>query len=186
MKCNSKNIVAILFYLLIIVAGGIGMVYQASSQTDNMQLSVVEWSGKEFLFADTIKYKMNNQLKDSVNLSDYYIISYLDSTTCTTCRIRAFKKAMNELEEETGKHIRSLLIIDSRTLDDIPYALEQEKYDYPYLIDNEGYYSEINNIPRDDKIRTFLLDSSYHVVYIGNPIVSRNIFELFANEIKEG
>lgn len=186
MKCNSKNIVAILFYLLIIVAGGIGIVCQAISQTDNMQMSVMEWSGKEFLLADTIKYKIDSRQKDSVNLSDYYIISYLDSTTCTSCRIRAFKKTINELEEETGKQIRSLLIIDSRTLDDIPYAMEQGNYNYPYLIDNDGYYSEINNIPKDDKIRTFLLDSAYHVVFIGNPIVSRNIFELFANEIKKG
>ena len=66
------------------------------------------------------------------------------------------------------------------------HAVEQNGLKSPYVIDVEERILKQNNIPNNDKIRTFLVDSLYRVVLIGNPIVNQNIFKLYVKEIKKG
>ena len=172
-------------YVLILTIGLTAFVYQMTYLDDSIQKTVREWSGKEFLLTDETKNQLRFQIEgDSINLSEFIVISYLDSTTCTSCRIKAFKEVMDRMQKDTDMRIRSLLIIDSKTLDDIKYAIQQYKFNYPYIIDNKENLSKLNGIPKDDKIRTFLVDSTFHVILIGNPILNTKIYDLFKNKIK--
>ena len=175
-----------LFYIVVAFIATIGFAYQITTQNDSMQMIVKEWSGKEFLLSNAIKEMINSQQIGTQDLSKYIIISYIDSTTCTSCRIRAFGKTIDSLRTVTNRQIRSLLIIDSKTLTDVHHAVEQNGLKSPYVIDVEERILKQNNIPNNDKIRTFLVDSLYRVVLIGNPIVNQNIFKLYVKEIKKG
>ena len=183
---KQKRIYASLLYLFIVLVGIVVFAYQLFSHNNSIQMTVKTWNGKEFLISDSIKKMIHNQLKDSTDLSKYIVISYLDSTTCTSCRIRAFDRTIDSLKKESNKQIRSLLVIDSKTLNDVNYALLNNRFKCPYVIDYEEKINRQNNIHKDDIIRTFLVDSRYRVILIGNPILSRNIFNLFVKEIKNG
>lgn len=175
----------LVFYASIVLIGVIGFAYQLKSQNNDMQTIVREWSGKEFILSETAKFRLSNQSQDTASLSGYTVISYLDSTTCTSCRIKAFKEVIDRMQKETETNIRSLLIIDSKTLDDIHYAIQYYGFNYPYTIDNNEYLSQLNNIPKDDRVRTFLVDSTFHVALIGNPIINPKMYQLFVQEIKK-
>lgn len=185
-KKKMKKIYAFILYFFIVLLGIIMFTYETIAQHDSIQMIVKKWNGKEFIISDTIKVKIDNQLKDSSDLSKYVVISYIDSTTCTSCRIRAFEKTIENLKRETNKQIRSLLIIDSKTLSDVNFAVQYNGFKCPFVIDVEEKILKLNNIPKDDKIRTFLVDSQYHVILIGNPILNQNIFNLFVQKIKKG
>ncbi len=179
----NKN--AVLVYSGILLIGLIAFVYQRKSLEDSMQMSVQSWYGKEMQLSDSVKIKLEVQAQgDTLPTSDYILISYLDSTTCSSCRIRAFKKVILQMRRDTHMNIRSLLIVDSKSLGDINDALGQNHYDYPYVIDNEEFISKLNNFPHDDRIRTFLVDSTFHVVGIGNPMLNTKIYDLFTEIIK--
>lgn len=179
----KKN--TLFIYVLILILGLSVLIYKMMYLNNSMQMVVKEWAGKEFLLADETKELLEGQIDGNPNkLSEYTVISYLDSTTCTSCRIRAFKDVIERMQKDSDKKIRSLLIIDSKTLDDINYAIQQYEYNYPYIIDNNEYLSKLNGIPKDDKIRTFLVDSSFCVILLGNPILNTKIYDLFVNKIK--
>lgn len=58
-------------------------------------------------------------------------------------------------------------------------------FEYPYFHDKGKKVFLKNDIPESKLYQTFLLDSTNHVILVGNPIISKDLSALYQSEIKK-
>lgn len=144
-----------------------------------------KWDGREFVFSSQAleKLHMQEHKNDSLyrNHELYTLVSYLDASVCTTCRINAWKEYINSLDMKTDGRLKFLLIlapdIKSEEISDISTETQF------YCIDDGEEMLKRNEIPENDVFRTMLLDSNYKVLAIGNPLTNTKINRLFLKRI---
>lgn len=74
-----------------------------ASSTHNEKEIVAEWVGKEIIIPEQLTFQILEEAVDiGLALPDYRIVNYVDSTGCTSCRLKL------PLWEETINEFRSL------------------------------------------------------------------------------
>lgn len=161
-----------------------------NKQNQELKSIVKEWHGKEILFPDKLVFTRYGQ--DSIPFpfsdSEYKIVLYVDSTGCTSCKLRIYewKKLIYELDSITDRHIPVLFFFSPKDKAELSALLNREKFDYPVIFDTDDMLNKINKLPKNHEFQCFLLDKNNRVAYIGNPIDKIKVKESYLSLITGG
>lgn len=148
-----------------------------------------EWNGKEIVFPDSLEFTLFGKdfVCDTIPLSEYKIVTYIDSLGCASCKLRlpSWMELIQQLDAMDRKVpvLFYLHPLDSRSLKAV---LRRDNFNYPVCMDTDDQLNRINHFPSTIDFQTFLLDKDNKVVAIGNPVHNPKIKELYLNILNPG
>lgn len=150
---------------------------------------MVRWVGHEIYFPEELVYTV--QLTDTLNdvmkqPHDYAIISYIDTTGCTSCEMKLplWEKFMQKISTTDSIQINLCLILYATNKNDIQYLLKYNEFKYPVCLDMENCFWKANQLPPVTMFHTFLLDKDNRIIALGNPVQNMKIEELYLKIIR--
>lgn len=173
---KTKHIILFLASLLIITA------CQDKKKEEAIN-SVKEWIGKEILFPKNSIFTI--QGKDTIdfalNVSDYKIVSYIDTAGCTTCQLKLaeWQRFMDEVDAASSTHTPFIFYLFPKDVKDLLIEFRREAFDYPVCLDEKDEFNRLNKLAESKALRTFLLDKENKIVAIGNPIENPNVKKFY-------
>lgn len=172
-KWNFIVIFVFLSFLLVACNG--------KREYDAMRI-VEKWEGKEIVFPDSLPFMRYGI--DTVNFSigsGYKILVYVDSIGCASCKMQLeeWNRFISYMDSTSSKSCQYLFFIHTRNPKELSYMMKNAKFEIPVCIDRNDLLNKKNHFPDNILFQTFLLNSENKVVYIGNPIYSSAIRELY-------
>lgn len=145
---------------------------------------VNQWSGKKIIFSSDFlfaKLEKDTIKIDSLLMSNFKILTYLDSIGCTSCKLKLheWKKMIYELDSVANGSVKVLFFMYPKDKKEIIYLLKRDNFDYPVCIDEADYLNKLNHFPSDGRFHTFLLDQNNKILAIGNPVDNLKVKELY-------
>ena len=145
--------------------------------------SVVElWYQKEIIIPKHITFKSSGRDTSCPNLlkHKYKVLVYLDSLGCLPCKLKPMSwKAYIDSCSQLKYDIGFLFVVHSNDYSVFEQRLSIFNFNYPVIYDSKNLFNKINNFPKEDIYRTFLLDDKNHVILIGSPINNDKISKLY-------
>ena len=126
--------------------------------------------------------------KFDFGISRYLMISYLDSANCTNCEI-SHLYLWNHIIKKSEK-VSFFFIFETKSslksqFENLTDNICDNK-NVVICIDTLGIFKKANPmLPQESFLHTFLLDSTNHVVIVGNPLKNSKIKELYFDCIRE-
>lgn len=148
-------------------------------------LSVVEqWIGKEIVYPENLNFTIlgvDTLSNETYNQLSYRVVSYVDSTGCTSCKLQLprWKAFIAEMDSVSKGRSVVYLILHSKEVSDIVYTLKYNNFKFPVYIDENNYFYKLNHLPSNAAFQTFLLDKNNKIMAIGNPIHNPKVKELY-------
>ncbi|WFE86599.1 DUF1573 domain-containing protein [Parabacteroides chongii] len=176
----------ILLYIVLIAAFFSCNSEQKEKEQQIAQL-VNEWQGKQIVFPENAIF--TRYLTDTTDFqipqSDYKIIIYVDSTGCTSCKLKPakWKELIQHFDSVTQEEIPFLFFFHPKDIEKLHNTLIIENFDYPVCIDLNDQLNKLNLFPTDIAFHTFLLDKNNKVIVLGNPIANPAIKDLYLKQI---
>jgi len=154
---------------------------------------VSEWTGKEIRYPEnTPCYVLGKntlpELCKACFQKEFKILLYVDSTGCSSCRLKLFmwKQLIEEADSLFQEKVGFLLYFQPKNLREIGYLFIQDKFNYPVFIDTKSTINGLNHFPQAAQYQCFLLDKNNKVLAIGNPVLNPKIWELYKSQIAGG
>lgn len=157
-----------------------------SDSNKEQQDIVAEWVGKEIVIPEGLGFQVGNIPVDyDFDAADFKIVTYVDSTGCTNCRMKLkdWEKVINSFKSSPDVDVNFLMIVGSDKREEIERLVNDNNFHQPVAIDSAGYFSKANPLPPKSEYQTFLLDGNDRVVALGNPVYNPKIRELYARLI---
>lgn len=109
--------------------------------------------------------------------NDFKIVTYVDSTGCTGCKLKLdkWKLLIKELSTLTNDSLPVLFILHPKTKEELVNILKRNSFKYPIFIDENDIFNKLNRFSDDVRLQTFLLDKEQKIVAFGNPIHNPHI-----------
>lgn len=145
--------------------------------------------GSHIAFPNTLSmtFEGKDTIVNELFNSQYKLVVYKDSMSCTPCYIETLSK-WNRILNKYNKDVLAVFFILSPSEEeeeDFRLLLRYSDFKYPVLIDNEQMFLKLNKqIPNNKKLHTFLLNSNNDVIFIGNPLENGRIEDLFEKQIQ--
>lgn len=149
---------------------------------------ISEWEGREIVFPnnltfaryalDTVDYKLTTS-------SQYRVLVYVDSLGCASCKLQLdrWNNFISHIDSLSSGSCQFLFFIHSREPKEISYLLKRYRFDLPVCIDMDDSLNKLNKFPGEILFQTFLLNAENKVLYVGNPIYSPAVSDLYEMEI---
>lgn len=123
---------------------------------------------------------------DLSNLCNLKLIVYVDSLSCSSCRIAHFIDLLPlyEMAESDGRF--SIVAIFSPRVSEIPDVERQLMlldFPYPIYVDVSGEFARQNQIPKDSRFHYFLSDDNGQILFVGNPIANEQLKSVFSSTL---
>ena len=123
-------------------------------------------------------FPMPDSLRDMAKL-----IVYIDSSDCSTCRISHLGKyhKIFQMSKETGM-FEVVLLFANIDLSGMPVEryVSDSEVGCPVYFDLENKFLELNpSVAADSRLHSFLVDSAGTPLFVGDPIVSREMLRIF-------
>ncbi len=148
---------------------------------------VTEWIGKELIIPDSLQFQIGDiPIEYDFNDADYKIVTYIDSTGCTGCkmRLKEWDNFISSLKCSSDTvRVNFVMIVSHVNTEYLNEILKQKNFLHPITIDNEGIFYKSNHLPENNKYQTFLLTGDNRIVAIGNPINNPKIKDVYENII---
>ena len=151
---------------------------------------VNEWTGREINFPDHVSCYVSGLETLSTYCDDFFdrdfkILLYVDSTGCSSCRLKLFewKQLMEEADSLFPGKVSFLLFFQPKKVTDIDFLFVRDRFDYPVFMDTGGEINRLNQFPQGELFQSFLLDSDNKVLSIGNPTMNPKIWDLHKSHI---
>lgn len=173
---------------LFMLMSGIFLMSSCITRNDRQIKNVFEyWMGREIVFPKSSVFTLKG--RDTVEFvvkNKYKILTYVDSLGCTSCKLRLpdWHYFMHLLDSMQIDDVSFLYYLSPKKGKDIFHALEAADFPYPVCIDFGDSLNQLNNLPKDNRFQTFLLDKDNKVIAIGNPIHNPKIKELYLKIIQ--
>lgn len=159
-----------------------------SCQNSPMREKYKELKNSNIKFSNQLEVLYNG--KDTM-INDFWInalkiVIYKDSISCNECYIESLLQWNDLIDEYKNLNIRFYFILhpSSDKYEDIKLLLRTIEFNYPIIIDYNGYFRKMNpQISDDPNLHTFLLNRNNKVILIGNPLYSDNINMLLKKEL---
>lgn len=141
-----------------------------------------EWEGKEIIFPESLQAKVYG--KDTI-VSDllekkYKIFLHVDSTGCSSCKLQLFSwLQLIKSYEKYSDRLSFIITVHAVNQKKMAIICKQNKFDYPVFYDINGKMEALNQFPRNEEFRCFLLDVNNQVVLVGNPINNPKLLNLY-------
>lgn len=111
------------------------------------------------------------------------LVVYYDSLECSSCGIHhLYDRQELYMMTDSLDSFDVLTVFSPRgeEYDQVMKELMLFGFPYPVYVDSYGDFRRANSaIPSDKRFHTFLLDRSGHPVFVGNPVASSGLRELF-------
>lgn len=138
---------------------------------------------------DVVNYGLINNQEHK----EWTFVSYVDSVECTPCHMSHVNQweHVQELFKKAGYNLRVVLIYcpPKQMVENIKKNYRQSGCSYVIYLDPMRRFLSCNpHIPENSKMHTMLLDSTGHVVIIGDPTLNIKVKELlhtYINSIKK-
>ena len=150
---------------------------------------ISEWVGREIVMPDELVYQIKEDTIDlDLDYPDFKIISYVDSSGCTSCRMKLamWSELINELKSIPDVYVEVIMIVNSDDPKEISYLLQCNNYLNPVAIDGDNLFNRLNELPPRSDHQTFLLDTENKVIAVGNPVRNPKIKDIFLQHISGG
>ncbi len=157
-----------------------------SGSNKEQQDIVAEWVGKEIVIPEGLGFQVGNIPVDyDFDAADFKIVTYVDSTGCTNCRMKLkdWEKLINSFKSSPDVDVNFLMIVGSDKREEIEKLVKNNSFHQPFAIDSAGYFSKANPLPSKLEHQTFLIDGDNKVVALGNPVYNPKIKELYSHLI---
>lgn len=159
-----------------------------NSQKEQVRTILQEWEGRTIQYPEKMVFTIRGN--DTVDFSlagKYKILSYVDSTGCTSCKLglKEWSEYISQMDSLTAGQIKFLFFFFPKDGTEIYQTLRINRFAYPICIDNTDALNELNKFPSDERFQTFLLNESDSVLAIGNPIHNPKIKELYLKIIQD-
>ena len=111
------------------------------------------------------------------------MVIYYDKAECGSCRISKLNMldTLYNLSETSDKF--NMLVVFSpneEEFNEILSLLKDKQYPYPVTLDISGDFLRLNSfIPEDSRFHCFLTNSNRKPVFVGNPLYSTELWNLF-------
>lgn len=146
------------------------------------QDTIAKMSGKEVVFPEGMTYQIGDREIDyNPSDGDYKIIVYIDSSGCTTCRMKipVWEQIISEYKHLTDKEINFLMVLNTAPTPEFIYVIKQKDFKHPICFDPENKFGSANNFPTQDEFHTMLLDAEDKIIALGNPADNPKIKKLY-------
>lgn len=143
---------------------------------------IMEWSNKKIFLPDSL-YMINNHeiVGTKIQKGKYTILSYIDSTGCTPCKLHLskWKDFISEMQQVSMDSVFVMLIVNDGSFETVDYISTWDKFSHSIYVDVNDSLNNLNHFPMDERFQTFLLDKNNKVLAIGNPIHNPKVKELY-------
>ncbi len=143
---------------------------------------ISQWENRMFFFTDQALALLQDPDSGEDTVS-FVIVSYMDASVCTSCRINAWKEYVAELYIQTNGKVRSMLILSPDIADEEMSKSCGTLSRLLYYIDENNEMLRQNSFSGNDIFNTFLMNEENKVLAIGNPITNMKIRKLFLKKI---
>lgn len=151
---------------------------------------VNEWVGKQVKFPDEFTCSLSGEdvistLGSDLLNKEYKVLLYVDSTGCTSCKLKlpVWKQIVEEADTLFNDQLGFLFYFQSKSKRELTSLLKREEFNYPVFIDPENKINQLNQFPDQHSFQCFLLDRENKVLMIGNPVYNPRIWELYKEQI---
>lgn len=159
------------------------LLINSCSQSNSVHRDIVEdWVGKEIVLPEDLVFNIQDTpIEYDFNNADFKIITYIDTTGCTNCkmRLRDWDSFLNYCKRDIDMNLNFVMIIGSPDYNNIKSIIHQNDFQHPVVIDAKREYINLNKLSIEDKYNTFLLDHNNRVLAIGNPTLNPRIRDLY-------
>lgn len=176
MKCILKSIVTIIVLSVLI----------SCSDRYNVKRTMVEFTKSEIILPDRLTFVKNGEcstINSSELINDNMLIIYVDSTSCSACKISHFLDMLPiyQLADSANLNFSVMAIFSPKIENMNEVELQLKLLDFPYsiYIDQNQKFAKTNNIPSDKRFHDFLISSDGKVKYVGNPLASEDLMSVF-------
>lgn len=111
------------------------------------------------------------------------LVIYHGRNECSSCTIAHMYDNLSALEEISSCGKCRVMVIFSPPEDDVLDIIDKIralKYPFPLYVDQYGDFARLNpDLPADKRFHSFLIGSSRHPVFVGNPSGSGRLYALF-------
>lgn len=157
------------------------------SKTESTSKTIKNLIGTKIKFPDNMPIQIQGTyIKDDFSDTDYKIVTYIDSTGCTECRMKLQEWNDVIAELKSIGDVNFLMLINSHKPNMVNHIIKNNQFSYPICCENAKLFERINNLPLDSDYHTILLDDENKIVAIGNPILNPKIYQLFRQIISNG
>lgn len=149
-----------------------------------------EFIETEVVIQENLDCIYNKQLSKirTDTLKPYKFIIYYDTTDCSSCRISHLTD-LKPLYDMANTSEFTVLTIFSPAIEDVNDVILQltiTNHFMPIYVDAIGEFRRLNkDLPSDHRFHSFLLDENNKPIFVGNPLNSTKLSELFAKKINE-
>ncbi len=137
---------------------------------------------KPILMPDSLlKVSRDSVVKCNLSANNTLIV-YIDSQECKSCVFSNLKgyDLLNKQSKSSSMFKLAIIISPAHNEREEAIALARSHIGFTAYIDVNNDFSEINkNIPRQRSFHTFLTDRQGRVIFIGDPLSSERMMELF-------
>lgn len=141
----------------------------------------------EFPYNMKMTFKGRDTIIDDIWNSEFKLVIYKDSLSCTPCYIESLPKWFKIINKYDSEKFSAIFILRPTKENemDLRLLMEINGFEYPILIDNDNVFRGANSqISSNSLLHTFLLNKSNEVIFIGDPLSNEKINDLFEQEIK--
>ncbi|MDE6239318.1 MAG: DUF1573 domain-containing protein [Muribaculaceae bacterium] len=143
---------------------------------------ISEWIGREIMMPNSLVYLIKDDtINFDLNRADFKIVNFIDSTGCTTCRMKLdqWNELISEFKALNDIDIEVLSIVNTKNIKGLMAKLGYYHFLSPIVIDTDNTFYLANNLPSNTEHHCFLLDSKNRVVAIGNPVLNPKIKDIY-------
>lgn len=159
--------------------------FHACRNKTEIKQVVETWNGKQFILPDDSLLVNSNKIAINPLSKKIKIVTAINAS-CGAC-ISELKDWMVFMKDFDPSQVGFIFLLYSN---DQLMAFEKINpvsihFSYPYFHDKGKIAFIKNNIPEQKLYQTFLLDSTNHVVLVGNPINNKELSALYKSEIQK-
>lgn len=125
----------------------------------------------------------HNVSRISDTRKEFTFVTYFDSLSCSRCQIVHLSDFTDLYEVADSVGVLDFLVVFSprdEEYDEVVKELVLNDFPYPVYVDYGGSFRKANAcIPEDSRFHSFLLDRDGHPAFVGNPVASRKLWDLF-------
>ena len=179
MKYILKSLFALIFVCLS---------FSSCSERQKIKKTMTEFMKTEIRLPTSMTMVHGEELgrSDLTSLIENKLIIYIDSLSCSSCRIGHLNEMLPLYRLSDSLKTFSVMAIFSpvkRNIPEVELQVQLLNFPYPIYIDNDGEFASNNNIPADKRFHDFLINKNGKVLFIGNPLASDLLMTVFMNTL---
>ena len=137
---------------------------------------------KNIVIDDSLEYYISNSFfKGAHSNYDYRIVTYVDSSACTPCKMHlaSWNQLLEQLHAESDSTIDFLMVLKTCPNDEIRREIDKTDFHNPIYFDENDFFLIRHEFLTIEKFNTVLINRKNKIVAIGNPVTNPKIRVLY-------